>query len=97
VILPSFIIIIIVVLFLNAIGENPHISGALTGIKAASCGLILYSAFRMGKQILKGAFGLTVAALSFIMIVFVGISAIWAIIGGGVAGLLYMKLKGGTG
>ena len=43
VILPSFIVIILAVLFLGAIGENRYVDGAFTGIKAASCGRILYS------------------------------------------------------
>lgn len=94
VIAPSFIIIILAVIFLTTIGDNKYISGAFTGIKAASCALILSSAFKLGKQALKGAFAWTVAILSLAMVAFLKITAVWAIIAGALAGLVYMKAKG---
>jgi chromate transporter len=90
---PSFVIIILAVTALDAIGDNSYISGAFTGIKAASCGLILYTAFKMGKQVMRGKLTWAIAALSFIMIVFFRITAIWAICAGAAAGLLYMKYR----
>ena len=93
VITPSFVIIILAVLFLRSIGENSYINGAFTGIKAASCGLILYSAFKLGKQAIRGKIGLAIAILSFVMIVFLKITAIWAICAGAAIGLLYTKYK----
>ncbi|MEG1584113.1 MAG: chromate transporter, partial [Anaerovorax sp.] len=53
VILPSFAIIIGVVLFLGAIEDNPYVNGAFEGIKAASAGLILVAAYQVGKQVMK--------------------------------------------
>ena len=44
VMLPSFIIIILIVLLLKGIGDNPYVEGALMGIKAAATGLIAFSA-----------------------------------------------------
>ena len=93
VMLPSFVIIILAVTFLRSIGDNSYVNGAFTGIKAAACGLILYSAFKVGKQVIKGKFAFIIAILSFVMIIFLNITAIWAICAGATAGLLYMKLK----
>lgn len=93
VILPSFVIIILAVLFLRSIGENSYVQGAFTGVKAAACGLILYSAFRLSRQTLRGPFAWTVAVVSFVMIAIFRITAIWAILAGAAAGLIYMAYK----
>lgn len=92
VILPSFIIIIIVVKFLGTVGENIYIDGAFTGIKAASCGLILYSAYRMSRRLDPGWMPRALMVLSFAFIVIFGFSAIWAILAGIFFGLIYQWL-----
>ena len=92
IILPSFIIIIIVILCLSAVGENPYIAGAFTGVKAASCALILYSAFKLGRQTLKGKFAWIVAALCFGTIVFFKITVVWVVIAGALAGIIRIKV-----
>ena len=92
VILPSFVIIILVVKFLGAVGESSQIEGAFMGIKAASCGLILYSAYRMSRQLDPGWIPRILMALSFAFIVIFGLSAIWAVLAGIVFGLIYQWL-----
>ncbi|MBN7774136.1 chromate transporter [Clostridium aminobutyricum] len=99
VILPSFIIIILAVLFLGQVGDNRYVSGAFTSITAASCALILFAAYKLGKQILKDKFSWVVTVICFLMTV-VGITALWAIIFGALAGLILFwhqkyRLKGG--
>jgi chromate transporter len=86
VILPAFVSIVIILLFLGRIEENPYVLGAFEGIKAASVALIAVAAYKMGKQILKGKLEYFIAVVSFIIIVFAGISAVWAIIFGALAG-----------
>lgn len=93
VILPSFIIIIIVVKVLHGIGDSAYINGALTGIKAAATGLIGFSAYKVGKQVLKGTFQWVLAAGAFAVIIWFGVSAVWVIIAGIAAGLLYTAVK----
>lgn len=88
VVLPSFIIIILIIELLTHIGDSAYISGALTGIKAAATGLIGYSAYKMGKKILKGPFSWLLAGGAFVAIVWKGISAVWVILIGIVFGLL---------
>ena len=89
VILPSFIIIIIAVLFLGAIEENPYVNGAFEGIKAASAGLILYAAYRLGKQVMKDKISWLIAGISFALIVFADVTALWAVVFGAVSGYLW--------
>lgn len=93
VIMPSFIIIILAVLFLQAIGDNSYVNGAFVGIKAASCGLILAAALSLGKQILKNWFTWMLAALSFIIIAVFDITAVWVILAGAVLGCIYNTVQ----
>ena len=95
VILPSFIIIILLVILLGTIGENSYIEGAFTGIKAAASGLILYSAIKLGKGVVKGWFPWILAILSFIIIVAFNVSAIMVILGGALLGTIYFLLTTG--
>ena len=98
VILPAFVSILIILLFLGKIEENPYVVGAFEGIKAASAALIAAAAYKMGKQALKGKLAYCIAAGSFFLIVFAGINAVWVIILSGIAGFgfyWYRKKKGG--
>jgi len=87
VILPSFVIIILAVLFLGVIGDNQYINGAFTGIKAASCALILYAAWKLGKQVLRAKMDFAIAFIAFILIIALDVTALWVIIMGAVAGI----------
>lgn len=93
VILPSFLIIILIVELLTHIGDSTYVSGALTGIKAAATGLIGFSAFKIGKKILKGTFSWMLAGGAFVAIVWKGISAVWVILAGIAFGLLATKWR----
>ena len=93
VIMPSFIIIIAVVTLLGSISGNPAVDGAFMGIKAAVCALVVVSAVRLGKKIIKGPFQWALAIIAFVMIAVFDITALWAIILGAVAGILYQIIK----
>ncbi|MDO4487038.1 MAG: chromate transporter [Bacillota bacterium] len=92
VITPSFIIIVLAVTVLGAIGENQYVIGAFTGVKAAVCGLILVTAVRLGKQSLKSVFQWILAVTAFIVIGILGINAIWVLIAGAVLGIIYSSI-----
>lgn len=94
VVLPSFVIIILAVTVLGFIGENRYVLGAFTGIKAAVCGLILVTVFRLGKQILHTPFQWVLAVISLVAIGAAGINAVWMIIAGGTAGIIYNSIRG---
>lgn len=95
--LPSYIIIIIVVEILHGIGDNPYVLGALVGIKAAATGLIAFSAYRIGRQVLKSAFGWILSAAAFGVITFGGVNAVFAILAGMAAGIIKTKADAGRG
>ena len=93
VILPSFVIIIIVVLFLEEVGGNPYVGGLLEGIKAAATGLIAYAAWKLGKQTLKNAFQWTLDIVAFILLAFLDIDAVWVVLCGLLVGEIYNAIK----
>ena len=89
VILPSFIVIILIVELLQGLGESTYVTGALTGIKAAATGLIAYSAYKVGKKVLKGPFQWILAIGAFVAIAWLNVNAVWAILAGIVLGFVY--------
>ncbi len=92
VILPSFVIIILVVCFLEEVGGNPYIGGMLEGVKAAATGLIAYAACKMGQQTLKGVFQWAIAVAAFLSIGVFGVNAGWVILAGILAGEIYFTV-----
>lgn len=90
---PSFIIIIAIVGILETISGSAAVAGALMGIKAAVCGLVLVTAFRMGKKILKNKLHWALALMAFVLIAFFDVTALWSIIIGAVAGIVYQVRK----
>lgn len=93
VVLPSFVIIILIVELLATVGDNTYLNGAMTGIKAAATGLIGYSAYKVGKKVLGDVISWMLAVLSFAAVAFLGISAVWMILIGIVAGILCSRGK----
>ena len=97
VIMPSFIIIIAVVALLGTVSGSSAVNGAFLGVKAAVCGLIIVSAVRLGKKILKDPVTWSLAIVAFIMIAVFNITAVWAIVAGAVVGVICQVLKNNKG
>lgn len=87
VVLPAFVSIIMIITILIGLKGNIIVNKVFTGIRAASTGLILLAAMKLGKTAIKGRAGYVIAAVSFGMIVVFNIHAMWAVVFGGVAGL----------
>ena len=97
VVLQALVSILVILLFLGRIEDNPYVQGAFEGIKAASVALILVAAYKMGRQTVKNKLEAMIALISFAIIVFAGVNAIWAVVFGGFTGLgayLYRRKKG---
>lgn len=97
VVLPSFIIITLAVLVLGAVEDNPWVAGAFTGVKAAVCGLILVSAIRLGKQVLRTPFQWILMIAAFAAIGVCGINAVWVILAAALLGIIYSSARSGKG
>ena len=100
-VLPSFVIIILIAMFMENFGDNRYIQGALKGIRIATLGLILSAAVKLaGKTFdkVKGskadsAFSILLLCVSFLLISFMGVDAVWVILGGMILGICYSLIK----
>ena len=96
-VLPSFVIILLIALFMENFNENPYVAGALRGIRAATLGLILATCVKLSRQIIGKAkedrvrliMTAIIFPLSFLAITFGGLDAVWVILAGIVIGVVY--------
>ena len=70
VILPPFFSILIIASCFATISGQETVSAAFRSVRAAVCALILLSALKLGKKLLKRAFPVAVAVLAFLVFVF---------------------------
>ena len=104
-VLPSFVIIILIAMFMENFGDNRYIQGALKGIRIATLGLILSAAVKLAAKTydkVKGskvdsAFSILLFGVSFLLISFMGIDAVWVILGGMILGIGYSLIKARRG
>ncbi|HPY89345.1 MAG TPA: chromate transporter [Lentisphaeria bacterium] len=85
--LPPFVVILVIAALFRQLTGNPAVDDIFLGVRAAICALILLTAVKLGRQILKGAYEIVVAFLSFVILAFSPVDAIWVIILAGLSGL----------
>ncbi len=90
---PAFISILLICVFLSQTPENHWIAGALKGVTAASVALIVSTALEQGKKTLKGWHSWVLMALSFVLIVFLKLNAVWAVLLGAAVGAVSWGLR----
>jgi chromate transporter len=88
-ILPSFIVILAIASLIMNLKDNEIVDRFFTGIRASASALILLAAIKMSKTAIREKWGIAVAVVSFILVVFLDVHAIWVIIGGAVCGIAY--------
>ena len=93
VILPAIIAIVLAVLFLDYIGNNPFVEGAFTGVKAAVCGLIVVTMIRMGKEILTSPFHWVLMVAAFAAVGVFNVSVVWVVLAGIAIGIAYSLIR----
>ena len=103
--LPAFISILILVAILGVIGDNRFVAGAFMGIKAAVCGLIIVSSFKLLMQMCgrgpdakpvkrsRIVFTVIMALASLLAVGFFGVTAILVIVAGIVIGIIYYRIE----
>lgn len=90
--LPSVLVIMVIAATLVNIQDNIIIQNIFRGVRAAVTALILISAVRLARKSIHDAFTMVIAAATVIAVSFLQLSALWAIVGGCIAGLLYCQL-----
>ncbi|MBE6031589.1 MAG: chromate transporter [Firmicutes bacterium] len=88
IVLPAFLSILIILMFLGHIEDNPYVKGAFVGVQSASVGLILMTVYQMSRNIMKNWLSWVLAAVSFVLVVVLGVNAILSIILCGFVGWL---------
>lgn len=93
VMMPSFIIILIIAPIFERFQNLEYVNKAFLGIKGAIAGLILLSAYGMGKEILKNKFTAILFIFSFILVVFLKFNVIYTLLISGLIGWIYYLIN----
>jgi chromate transporter len=93
VVLPSYIIISVIALFLYNFKNYPYVNEAFFGIQAGVAALMTHVVFKLGKSSVKNALGYVLAAAAFLALTVFGAPAIPVLIIAGVIGLTAMSMK----
>lgn len=94
--LPPFLVILAVAAFFRSLTGSETVSHIFRGVRAAVCALILLSAVKMGKKLLKAPFPWTVALLSFLIFLFLPqVNVVYVILAAGIAGLIHGRFRTG--
>ena len=87
VILPPFVAIILLAMFLTKLDNNETVNHVFLGVRAAVAAMILLSAIKLAKQALKSHWAQAIAVFGFIAMVFFEMNAILLVIIGALVGL----------
>lgn len=93
VVTPSVIIITILATLSTAVEGSYYFEKALTGINIAVAGLLISSVVRLGKKSVKSWGGGAIALLSFLLVQFLGVSALVVIPLAAMPGIFAMRIK----
>ncbi len=87
---PSFVIIILIALFLKSFAHIQAVQNAFWGIRIAVLALITSTVVKMFKNSVKNKLGLVICLAAFLLIALSGISPVFAVIAAALAGIFLM-------
>ena len=95
VVTPSFIVILLIAMFMSNIGQLEIIDNAFIGIRSGVCALIFLAAVSLGRKVIQGKTELCIALAAFTAIVIFDVNVLLIITTGGIAGMIryYMNLR----
>ena len=88
VVLPSFLVITIIAAFFSHFQDEPVVKAAFQGIRPAVAALMVLAVWKVGKTSIQDALGWIIAIISFILVVFFSVHAIFAILGAAALGII---------
>lgn len=91
--LPSIIAILLIAMFFQAFKGNIYVEKIFMGIRPAVVALIAAPCFTMAKSAKINRHNIWIPILAAILICAFGVSPIWVILGAGVGGFIYGKLR----
>lgn len=92
VIVPSLTIITLIASVFSRFKDNHTVQAALLGVRSCVVALILLAAFSVGKKAIRDKLTFALGVLAIVFIAFLDMHPIFAIIAGGIIGLITMKL-----
>lgn len=92
VVLPSFIIISVISLFLTAFQENKWVAAAFAGVRAGVVLLMVNAVRKLSKNCPRNVFGISLVAAAFLLAAFTGVEIVLLIIAGALIGIVYQSV-----
>lgn len=92
-ILPSFVVIILLAIYLAYAKDSRVLKGFLAGASPAVVGVLLVGAYSLGKEVIEDLRGAFLAAGSFVAVIFFNIHPVLVIIIAGVCGYFCYRNK----
>lgn len=93
ILVPPIVIVTIISAFFWSFAENPWVQHALTGVRACVCALIINSTIRLYRKAVLDVPTFLVFLAVFLLAAFVGLSPAILVIGAGLFGLAYHKIR----
>ncbi len=93
-VLPSFFILAILAWLYLEFGELPVVQGILYGVKPAVVAIVLFAAYRIGKNVLKNPILWLLASIAFIAIAILNVPFPYIVVGAGLIGWLLSRIRG---
>lgn len=93
ILVPPIVIVTIISAFFWSFAENPWVQHALTGVRACVCALIINSTIRLYRKAVLDVPTFLVFLSVFLLAAFVGLSPAILVIGAGLFGLAYHKIR----
>lgn len=93
VISPSIVIIIVIAAFFSKLREITLVSNAFRGIRAAVLALLVISVYKMIRKSVKDIYAIALLSVSFVCVLFFGVSPIYVIIGAVIVSIIIYNRK----
>lgn len=84
--LPSILIILILATVMTSVQDNPYVTHAFMGIRAAVTALIVVAAVKMGRRSIRDRLSLILVLITIVLVFFLQIHPLFLIAGGSLLG-----------
>ena len=90
---PSVIIITIIAALIGSFSDNEIVASALSGIRVAVCGMVIVTIWRLIKKNIVDIFSAIIAIATFLVIIILDISTVYAVIASAVVGIIISAIR----
>ena len=91
--LPSIIAILLIAMFFQAFKDNIYVEKVFKGVRPAVVALIAAPCFSMARSAKINRHNIWIPVIAAMLICAFGVSPIWVILGAGIGGFIYGKLR----